>query len=173
MNDRYFDWLVDLVNADDFLRLCTIMDGLDFTYILPLDENRIDDAFELRDIYTDETGDDHGRNFTSCSLFEMIVAMAVRCDRDIMYEASIGHRYSLWFHCFVENLFEGKARRAEQYMTEEEVIDICSRFMNRDYERDGTGGMFPVKHDRRDQRRVQIWLQMNIWLVENVKEIVL
>jgi len=164
MQDRYFNWLVDLVNADDLLRVCSIMDGLDFTYILPLDENRVDDAFELRDIYMDETGDDHGRNFTSCSLFEMVCALAYRCDRDIMYDADVGKRYSLWFHLFIENLIE------DINAPEEEIIDICEKFMNREYDRDGggIGGMFPVS-DRRDQRRVQIWLQMNLWLVENVE----
>lgn len=163
--DRYFDWLIDLVNADDHLRFCRIMDGLDFTYVLPLDENRVDDAFELRDIYTDETGCDHGRNFTSCSLFEMLVALAYRCDRDIMYDADVGKRYSLWFHLFIESLFMQYSYDMRD-LSEEEIIDICEKFMNRDYNKDGSGGMFPVS-DRRDQRKVQIWMQMNLWLVEN------
>ena len=170
MNDRYFDWLVDLVNADDLLRLCEIMDGLDFTWTIPLDENRVEDAFDMRELYSDDTGCDSGRQPVSCSLFEIVVAMAYRCDRDVMYDAYIGHRYSVWFHYFIENLFDGKARNAEMYLDEDEIVDICVRFMNRDYERDGSGGMFPIKHDRRDQRRVQLWLQMNLWLVENVKE---
>lgn len=170
MNDRYFDWLVDLVNADDLLRLCEIMDGLDFTWTIPLDENIMYHAFELRDMYADETGCESGRHYISCSLFEAIVGLAYKCDMDVMYEPSIGHRYSMWFHFFLENLFDGKLRNAEAFMDEDEIIDICVRFMNRDYERDGSGGMFPIKHDRRDQRRIHLWLQMNMWLVENVKE---
>lgn len=163
--DRYFEWLIDLVNADDILRLCTIMDRLDYTWIIPLDENRMDDAFELRDIYMDETGRDHNRNFTSCSLFEMVCGMAYRCDRDVMYDADIGKRYSLWFHLFIENLIP------DPYASEEEIVDICVKFMNREYNRDGSGvgGMFPVRRDRRDQRKVHLWLQMNIWLCENVE----
>lgn len=170
MNDRYFDWLIDLVNADDILRLCTIMDGLDFTWTIPLDENRMYDAFDLRELYADTCGCSSGRQMVSCSLFEMVCGMAYRCDRDVMYEADVGHRYSLWFHYFMENLFDGKLRTAERDLSDDEIIDICCRFMNREYERNGCGGMFPVKKDRRDQRRIHLWLQMNLWLVENVEE---
>lgn len=170
MNDRYFDWLVDLVNADDLLRLCEIMDGLDFTWTLPLDENLVHHAFYIRGLYEDNTGRDAGRLYDSCSLFEAIVALAYKCDLDVMYDADIGARYSVWFHHFIENLFDGRARLAEERMEEDEIIDICVRFMNREYERDGSGGMFPIKHDRRDQRRIHLWLQMNMWLVENIKE---
>ena len=168
--DRYFDWLIDLVNADDILRLCEIMDGLDFTWTIPLDENIMYHAFDLREMYSDETGRDSGRQMVSCSLFEAIVGLAFRCDIDVMYEPRIGHRYSVWFHFFLENLFDGHLRTAEEEASEEEIIDICVRFMNRDYDADGYGGMFPIRKDKRDQRRVHLWLQMNMWLVENVKE---
>ena len=165
MNDRYFDWLIDLVNADDILRLCTILDTINYHWSILLDENRMYDAFSLRELYLDDTGRNSGRNNTGCSLFEMLVALAHRCDVDIMYDYTVGHRYGLWFHLFLESLFSQYADNFAD-LSEEEIIDICEKFLSRDYERDGSGGMFPVS-DHRDQRKVQIWMQMNLWLVEN------
>jgi hypothetical protein len=47
------------------------------------------------------------------------------------------------------------------------VDKILNRILDRTYKRDGIGGLFPLKHPKKDQRRVELWYQMNAYLVEN------
>jgi hypothetical protein len=43
---------------------------------------------------------------------------------------------------------------------------VLDRFLDRDYEPDGRGGLFRVKHTDEDLRFVEIWYQMNWYLDE-------
>ena len=40
-------------------------------------------------------------------------------------------------------------------------------FINRQYEANGEGGLFPLKGVCEDQREVEIWYQMNAYLYEH------
>ena len=48
------------------------------------------------------------------------------------------------------------------------AIDVIRRFLNRDYERDGKGGLFTIEHCRYDMRDIEIWYQAN-WYLDNVR----
>ncbi len=49
--------------------------------------------------------------------------------------------------------------------------DICvlilRDWLERKFDRDGCGSPFPVKHGRGDQRKVEIWLQLQQFVMEN------
>lgn len=47
------------------------------------------------------------------------------------------------------------------------VEEAVWRVLNRQYEVDGSGGMFPLRNATCDQRAVEIWYQMQSWLNEN------
>jgi len=47
------------------------------------------------------------------------------------------------------------------------VEQIIDEFVNREYDYDGTGGIFPLKHAEKDQRNVEIWYQMSAYLYEH------
>lgn len=165
MDDRYFEYLIDLMRADDIYRLCGYLDGIEFTWSVALDANRMQDVMTMREVYADEFEEISDRNYGYCSVFEMLVAMAIKCDRDIMYDASEGPRGYYWFRIFLENLY-GDLKMANE-LDGDEIVDICMRFIERRYDRHGNGGMFPMKHSKIDQRRVQLWIQMNAWILEN------
>ena len=44
------------------------------------------------------------------------------------------------------------------------VEECLTRFLNREYERNGKGGLFTVKDTRRDMRKMEIWYQLNAYL---------
>ena len=44
------------------------------------------------------------------------------------------------------------------------VDDVIARFLNREYEPDGKGGLFTVKNCSNDMRKVEIWSQLSWYL---------
>jgi hypothetical protein len=48
----------------------------------------------------------------------------------------------------------------------EDVDEALSALIYRTYDRDGTGGLFPLTHPEEDQRKVEIWYQLNAYLLE-------
>ena len=47
------------------------------------------------------------------------------------------------------------------------VDDAVYRVNERCFCADGDGGLFPLRHYERDQRGIEIWYQMQAWLMEN------
>ena len=74
----------------------------------------------------------------------------------------VGGTPSYWFwHC-MDNL--------QMYDTTdwESVDKVLETFMTRTYSRDGSGGgMFPLYRPKKDQRKVDLWMQFNFYAVEN------
>jgi hypothetical protein len=44
---------------------------------------------------------------------------------------------------------------------------VVTRFLNREYERNGEGGLFTVKNCKYDLRTVEIWYQM-CWYLDDI-----
>jgi hypothetical protein len=51
-----------------------------------------------------------------------------------------------------------------------EIDEIISRVIFRQYSWDGRGGLFPLKEPLEDQRKVEVWYQMNAFILEYVRE---
>ena len=51
---------------------------------------------------------------------------------------------------------------------EDYVINVIERLLDREYERDGKGGLFRIEHCKYDLREVEIWYQAN-WYLNNVR----
>ena len=47
------------------------------------------------------------------------------------------------------------------------VDTVISRFLNRDYEPNGRGGLFTVRNRKEDLREVEIWYQLQ-WFLDNI-----
>lgn len=135
-----------------------------------MDENRAEDGTDLRyrfgeayrykDAEVAANLDDR-----PCSVLEMMVALAIRCEEHIMDDPAVGDRTGRWFWDMVDNLGLGAMSDARY---EEEYIDaVLERFLNRKYDRDGAGGLFTVKRCPHDLRSVDIWYQM-CWHLDDV-----
>ena len=98
-----------------------------------------------------------------CNVLEMLVAFAERIDA-IMGEPGEMH-YDIWFATMLDNL--GLLGQTDDYFDEPLVSEIISRWMHRDIDYYGEGGLFPVEHSEEDQRDLSIWDQMSCYMNEN------
>lgn len=75
-----------------------------------------------------------------------------------MDDPSIGDRSGQWFWGMIQNL--GLRSQTDTVFNETRVRDSISRFLRRDYEPNGQGGLFTVKNSPVDMREIEIWSQM-------------
>lgn len=173
INDEYFEWLCELVDIKRFSRhvsyrkLLARLHNIEFTWLIPFDDNRADDGIQLRRKFAMAMDDMSLASYLtgSCSVLEMMVALAKRCEENIMDDALMGNRTGQWFWGMIHNL--GLTDMNDRGFDRTVVDDTIARFLNRDYEPDGRGGLFTVKHCREDMRTVEIWCQLS-WYLDSI-----
>ena len=131
--------------------------------MIPKDQNRAEDGVSLRyrfAIEQDYEDVDWVLDVLDgpCSILEMMVALALRCEECIMDDPMMGNRTAQWFWNMIVSLGLGPVvdGRFDRRLTEA-VID---RFLNRDYESNGKGGLFTVRNSHIDMREAEIWHQL-------------
>lgn len=176
LNTQYFEWMYRLVCDDEYSRglsyrkLLRYLHQEEFYYTLPMDGNRAEDGTDLRYRFGYEHSCE-GPEIASrldnrpCSILEMMVALAIRCEEQIMDDPDAGNRTGQWFWNMIVNL--GLGPMDDKRFDPALVDNILKRFMNREYGPHGEGGLFAVRHCKKDMRFVEIWYQMNHYLTEN------
>ena len=100
-----------------------------------------------------------------CSMLEMMIAVAVRCEVHIMQDEEFGNRTGQWFWTMIVNL--GLDCQTDEHFDECAADAIIAIFTNRLYERNGEGGgLFVIHNSRYDMRTTEIWYQLNYYLSE-------
>ena len=175
MRQDYFDWLYDLAcdGRSDYRRLCRYLDEVEFTYILPMDDNRYGDGVSLRYRYGYECDIPSAAIASNldnrpCSVFEMMTALALRIEEDIMSKRG-EDRTSEWFMEMLDSL--GLLYMTDDRFDRTRVEKTIGFFLNREYSSDGEGGLFtvPERPNNRDMRDVEIWYQA-MWYVNYILE---
>ena len=178
VNAGYFDWLVESVTPYErnrgtktYHRLMTSLFEANFRALINTDDARIDDAHSLRDSYA--------RNFTnmtpadrnefvnqgyadSCSVLELMVALAIRMEEHIMSDNEYGNRTSQWFWEMVSSL--GLSGMDDHHFDEAFVVNTLERFVDRTFMKNGCGSLFTVNDPRIDMRNLDIWYQMHAYI---------
>lgn len=178
MNELYFEWMYQLVcNRNvigrlSYRKLCEKLHSIEFTYTIPRDGNRYEDGIDLRYEYGYENHISHNviaqeLDIRSCSVLEMMVALAFKCEKQIMDNIDIGDRTGKWFMDMIVSL--GLERETDDKFNEKRVDYIIQRFLNHEYEHDGQGGLFTVINSPIDLRNEEIFVQENLYLNEIVK----
>lgn len=180
--DGYFLWLCDLVNADmtRYSELLFRLHDMDFVWCLEQDESRAVEGLMLREEYyglTDYLEDWVMFMDKKCSVLESLIALARRMS-DAMTETESGDTTRVWFWMFIKNLglkpYSNIRLEAPWYPTSEsDLIDIqmiVHRWLNREFESDGVGSIFPLKEARHDQRERTLVYQMYDYIFENFVE---
>lgn len=173
----YFDWMCQLVCSDQgylrsksYSKLLHFLHSIDFDYTIPMDGNRAEDGICLRYRF----GNEHSYESSliasyldtrPCSVLEMMVALALRCEEQIMWDPDVGNRTHKWFWSMIENLRLNT--EDDRDFDEKYAHHAIMKFMNRDYKRNGEGGLFTVENPSQDMRSVDIWYQMSWYLNEN------
>ena len=169
----YFDWMYNLVCRNryskniSFKKVFSYLNDTKFTYSIRMDLNRAKDGTELRRRYANEfkIANIYDRICGPCSVLEMMIALAIRCEETIMDDENFGDRTDQWFWDMMKNL--GLGHMDDDEFDEEYVSGVITRFLNRDYEPDGRGGLFFVRNCDIDLRDVEIWIQM-LWYLDNI-----
>ena len=170
--NSYFEWLVDLVCGERFAKdisynkLLTALHNIEFKYIIPNDMNRAEDGIDLRyrfaikhySRYVDEVDDIVNALFGPCSVLEMLIALSIRCEENIMDDPAYGDRTRQWFWGMVRNL--GIGAMMDERFDHDRVIEAVDKLINRTYEPNGKGGLFTIKNCECDLRYVEIWRQL-------------
>lgn len=176
LSNEYFEWMCKLVRDTRYTRrlsykkLLRYLYDREFVYTIDMDENRAEDGMDLRYRYAY----DYRRigpaiidyiNDRPCSILEMMVALAIRCEEHIMDDPEMGDRTGQWFWSMIDNL--GLISMSDSNFDENYVERVVDRFLNREYEEDGEGGLFTVKKCGLDLRTVEIWYQM-CWYLDEI-----
>lgn len=179
LTNRYFEWLCGLANDQEhsnrysYLDLFELLHNIDFHVVIGMDENRAEDGIDLRYRFGEECGYHQAMiasylDICPCSVFEMMVALALRCEENIMDDPVKGNRISKWFWIMLTNL--GLESMDDGNYDELYCREVIRRFLNRDYSRNGKGGLFVIENCEYDLRHVEIWHQM-CWYLDSILDI--
>lgn len=173
IEQEYFEWMYDLVcggryaKENSHKKLLSYLHEVEFIYSMSEDSNRAEDGESLRYHFAYENYSHADRDFIidclsrPCSVLEMMIALAIRCE-ETMDDPSIGDRTGQWFWKMIVNLgLGGMYDRRFDVAIADDVID---RFLNREYEPDGRGGLFRVRDCEYDMRDIEIWAQLCYFL---------
>jgi hypothetical protein len=139
----------------------------------PLDENRYVDGLNLRETFAYKTKLPEDIVYSSiegpCSMLEMLCALGVRIDNDIMANTATGYDHGYyWIQEMMRNL--GVLRYENSYWNSGAVATIISDFHAKNYSADGLGGLFYIPNSQRDLRTMNIWDQMCYYICRNYYE---
>lgn len=175
LRKEYFEWLCDFVYDDkrmsrglSYNKMFSFLFDTPFHWTMPMDENRAADGIDLRYRYGRERGiadpivasylDDRG-----CSMLEMMVALALRMENQIMENPDVGNRVGQWFWDMAVSLDINMPDSRFDYGRAERCIDRLER---RTFKTNGEGGLFTVTTTTKDMRTTEIWYQMCYYIDE-------
>lgn len=166
---RYRNWLLKKVKQyrklDNYSFLFEYLHNYPFSWSLSMDENRAEDGKYLRENFEDEMGIPDGIVLCgTCTTLEMLVALAIRMDKEYIGEPGEPDPSSIFIE-LLNNL--GLWKYDNRRFTASKVNQILQVWMSRSFEYNGKGSLFPLKEASRDQRKIEIWDQMNAYIYEN------
>lgn len=167
--NEYFDWLYDYVcngkvhDNISYRKLFIFLHDTEFTYDLEMDHNRAVDGECLRRRFA-RTKDPRDYEYIldildrPCSVLEMILALAIRLEEDIMDDPRYGDRVKQWFWSMLKNM---NINMMTDEVFDKEYVEECVYIMlHRQYEPNGRGGLFYIPDCNEDLRKLEIWTQL-------------
>lgn len=163
----YLDWLITCVCDDRHYKyygsLLSYLHTIPFRWTIAKDYNREEDGINLRFIfaYQNDTLAPNPIDNNS-SVLEVLVALARRCEDDIMYSDTIGDRTAQWFWIMIRNL--GLSDMDDGRFNEDMVKGAVDAWLDHKYSREGRGSIFYIPNIIKDMRKMEIWYQMQYFL---------
>lgn len=175
IQEDYYDWLCYIIELKDapYKNVIALLHSIEFEWTVLRDENRAKDGESLRyDFVQANYGCDNDisaalneLNCKPCSVLEMMIALAIRCEIHIMSDPEYGDRTAQWFWLMMNNL--GLISMTDDTFDNQQATIIISRFLNRRYKTDGTGGLFAIPGTSHNMRSAEIWYQLCWAMQEN------
>lgn len=166
MKRLYFKWLYQLVldarRIRSYKKLLKFLFEQDYYYLLEMDSNRGTDGLDLRHQFCYEHQYEYSELCSElgdkpCSVLEMMIALVLRFEQEILCDSDMGNRLPIWFNDMLISL--GLDDLDDYNFDEVRAYQIVSIFLNRDYLPNGKGGLFYIPGCQRDLREVEIWYQ--------------
>lgn len=172
IKNEYFEWLYNYVckgrahNSVSYRELFKLLHRIEFTFSIPNDVNRAKDGVDLRYRFALDKDDDRIMDVLDgpCSVLEMILALAIRCEESIMDDPKYGDRTGQWFWNMLRNL--GISYMTDDVFNKEYAEEAIYIFLDRTYAPDGKGGLFYIRNCDEDLRDIEIWSQL-CWYLDN------
>lgn len=166
----YFKWLYKIAMdkvPSSYKQLLQKLFSIEYYYILETDESRAKDGEHLRYRFGREHSFDDFEieshlDISPCSVLEMMVALALRCEEEIMYDSDYGNRTSQWFFEMLESLKLDSMD--DEHFDEKYVEERICIFLNTLYKSNGSGSLFTVPGTEQDMRQLDIWYQLMAYL---------
>lgn len=173
ITNEYFEWMYGIVcgekrfNRYSCRKLLIFLHNTEFVYSIPMDSNRAKDGVNLRIRFADDYDYENILAYlnTPCSVLEMMIALCIRCEEQIMDDPDVGNRTGQWFWTMIDNL--GLISMTDDRFDKRFVQRKIDIFLNRKYDADGKGGLFTVEDCNYDLRTVEIWYQM-CWYLNSI-----
>ena len=164
LEQDYFLWLTSQIavpanNRNRYDDLFQRMYDTEFVWIVGNDENRLQDGADLR---TEFLNGSRPAIKHPVSLLEVLIALS----RRVAFSSLSERRPEVWTWRLIKNLGLNKASDPLVGQKAENVEAILEALVWRNYRPDGKGGFFPLKHPREDQTKLEIWDQMNAYVIE-------
>lgn len=164
--NEYEMWLLNRVgfHRRGYSRLMDQLHNTPFIFVLARDGNRATDGVLFREDFYLEGDINSGvyDHRDDCHVLEMLIALAIRIEEEYTGEGADGHPGIIFWE-MIENL--GLDLYDDQNFDSKEVEYTLNRWMYREFREDGWGSIFPIKNPIRDQRDIEIWSQMNEYLM--------
>lgn len=167
--DEYVKWLrrrVDGLSPSLDIFFDTLL-NMEYVFTNPRDINRALDGKVLRKHWEAEAA--RPIHFMgACSVLEFLVALADRMN-DAYYDYENPDQTAKWFWVLINNMgMECYENDYLEVIGTDGLVDILVRMMNHDYAPDGSeGGLFPLRSSQTDQRVIEVWYQLQNYLMEN------
>jgi hypothetical protein len=163
----YFDWLTQQFeilgkSKRTYQALFLKLFSTEFVWTIPGDDNRVKDALDLRREFENQGGPRFGRIQTL--QFVTVLEVLLALSRRLAFLA--GGEAPEWAWHLLENLnIEGCSDPLT--LTQSGHIDeVLDALVWRTYQKNGRGGFFPLKKPKGDQRKVELWYQMQEYISE-------
>jgi len=173
IEETYFNWLYTKVAFIDnptptltYYNLLQALHSTEFVILMEGDDNRAVDGLDLRTEFLREMMlhpdlPEMSRNIP-CSILEMLIAFSRRTNFDIEEKSP-----KEWFWIFLDNLGIADLNDARPNIVER-IYGTLERFVWRQYNFSGKGGgLFPLRHPKEDQTKVELYYQFCAWLEEH------
>ena len=158
--DGYLDYLSHLHEINDnYVLLYRKMNEIAFICRRDMDQNRIQDAKDFRDKIAKQFHIAYN-TFIPISCLELLLSLSERfagtifCPNDPDFEGT-----EEIFSLFIENL--GLLSYDDNNFDEAKVEKVLNKWMNLEYNMDGTNGNIIAKPGYRKLKTMDIWMQLN------------
>jgi hypothetical protein len=168
VKQEYVAWLAPQISPNrnrDFGDLLQIMFEKEFVFVVLGDDNRIQDGRDLRIEWFQAVGMPHYVDtdiLGPVSVLEVLIGLS----RRLAFMTSEPQEEWAWTLLKHLELHEMSGRLGPK--RRDRISDCLDKLVWRQYDPDGSnGGFFPLAWPQHDQREIEIWSQLNAYLIEH------